>query len=239
MFQFGALACGFLLLTFASPIQGDTLLNAGFGSITTLAGDGWLQVNNSYPAGTTGWFQGNDGIFPSQAGATDAYVAANYLNADLGGNISNWLITPTFIFDGGFNLSFYTRTETDAPTPDRLEVRLSTSGSSVGSTDTSVGDFTTLLLTVNPLLSPSAYPESWTEETATVFGLGNSVTGRLAFRYYVTDTTVNGDYIGIDSVEVDSASVPEPASILLVAVGLAAVLRPRAFRRRHTDQLRQ
>ena len=37
---------------------------------------------------------------------------------------------------------------------DRLELRLSTNGAStnVGTTTTSVGDFTTLLLTVNPLL---------------------------------------------------------------------------------------
>ena len=74
---------------------------------------------------------------------------------------------------------------------DRLEVRMSTSGAStnVGATNTSVGDFTNLLLTVNPTLittGAGSYPNTWTQFTATVSGVTGTVTGRFAFRYFVT-----------------------------------------------------
>ena len=46
-------------------------------------------------------------------------------------------------------------------------------------------------------------------------GLGAGTTGRFAFHYSVPDTSINGDYIGIDSVSI--SAVPEPASILCLA----------------------
>src|SRR2546428_3306592 len=48
--------------------------------------------------------------------------------------------------------SFYTRTVDMPSFPDRLQVRMSTNGASsnVGTTATDVGDFTTLLLDINP-----------------------------------------------------------------------------------------
>src|ERR1700682_4213238 len=83
----------FVLLA-SSSLQAGVILNEGFDNISTLSGSGWAMVNNSAPVGTVGWFQGNTGIFNSQAGAPDAYIAANFNNAALPGNISNWLITP-------------------------------------------------------------------------------------------------------------------------------------------------
>ena len=61
----------------------------------------------------------------------------------------------------GVVLTFWTRT-VDAPTfPDRLQVRMSTNGAStnVGTTATDVGDFTTLLLDINPTYTTSWVPE--------------------------------------------------------------------------------
>nr|HQV06453.1 T9SS type A sorting domain-containing protein [Chitinophagaceae bacterium] len=89
---------------------------------------------------------------------------------------------------------------------DRVEVRLSENGAStsVGATESSVGDYTNLLFTINPTLDPSGYPDVWTQYTATVSGLAAPVMGRLAFRYYVTDAGPlgsNSDYIGIDDVK--------------------------------------
>jgi hypothetical protein len=52
---------------------------------------------------------------------------------------------------------------------------------------------------------------------------GATVFGRLAFRYVVTGTSVNGDYIGIDSFNFRSASVPEPGTLALFGLGLAAL----------------
>ena len=129
-------------------------LTENFDSVAGLGAAGWVMTNNSNPAGSTGWFQGNTAAFSSQSGAADSYVAANLNGTTFGGNVSNWLITPVLSsLSDGTVLTFYTRTETSAPAADRLEVRLSTNGSStnVGATDASVGDFSTLLLTVNPL----------------------------------------------------------------------------------------
>jgi hypothetical protein len=59
----------------AAPQMGDRASAdsfRGFDNISTLAGSGWTLVNNSSPAGLTGWFQGNSGVFNSQAGAPDS-----------------------------------------------------------------------------------------------------------------------------------------------------------------------
>ena len=156
-----------------------------------------MQTNNSIPIGRPGWFQGDTSTFPAQAGAANSYISANFNNAAFGGDISNWLLTPTLTLDNGQTLTFWSRTETGgALFGDQLEVRMSTNGAStnVGATASSIGDFSTLLLTVNPL------PESWTLFTVTISGLGGPVSGRLAFRYDVADTSINGDVLGIDTL---------------------------------------
>jgi hypothetical protein len=219
--------CLVFLLMVAGTAHSAVLLTENFDSISTLPGAGWVQTNNSSPTGATGWFQGNTGIFSAQGGAADAYIAANFLNADSGGNISNWLLTPTLTLNDGDVISFYTRTEDPALFADRLEVRLSTSGisSDVGSTDSSVGDFTTLLLTINPTLVGDGYPEAWTQFTLTLSGLGVDTDGRLAFRYFVPDTSVNANYIGIDTVLIESAStpVPEPSTLAFLGFGITSL----------------
>lgn len=217
-----------ILLTVGADALAGPLLSEGFDDITTLAGSGWVQTNNSSPIGTSGWFQGNSGIFPSQAGAPDAYIAANFDNAGLGGNISNWLISPTLTLNNGDTIAFYT--QSNGALPDRLELRLSTNGAStnVGGTDASVGDFSTLLLTINPALAANGYPTSWTQFSVALSGLGGAASGRFAFRYDVIDTSVNADYIGIDTVLV-SSTVPEPSSLALGALAFALL----GFARRH------
>src|SRR5262249_24998598 len=111
--------------------------------------------------------------------------------------------------------------------PDRLELRLSLNGGStnVGATDLSVGDFSTLLLTINPALALGGFPENWALFSATISGLGGPTNGRFAFRYTVPDTSINGDYIGIDTVRV--TAVPEPSTIGLVSFGILAAARRR------------
>ena len=193
-------------------------LTQNFDDVSTLAGAGWTFVNNSNPAGTTGWFQGNTAVFSSQAGAAGSYIAANLNGTTFGGNVSNWLITPTLTsLQDGVVLTFYTRTEASAPAADRLEVRLSTNGSSanVGATDASVGDFTTLLLTVNPTLTPAGYPATWTLFTATLSGIGaGPVTGRIAFRHVVPNSASNADVVGIDSVNIGGGCPPPPPLVM-------------------------
>ena len=226
-----------------------------FDDITTLPGDGWVQINHSTVPGTTGWFQGNGAIFPAQSGGPTSYIAANFLNGADGTNgnanpistsdrasnrlmaksqvlqpdapasptpsppsqaISNWLLTPPMALENGATLTFHTRTVDVPQFPDRLQVRMSTSGSStnVGTAALDVGDFTTLLLDINPNQTTTGYPNVWTPFTVTVSGLGSPTTGRLALRYFVMNGGFfrpNADYIGIDTVTVTcTAPTPTP-----------------------------
>lgn len=220
------------MLAAGSTAQAGVVLTEGFDDITTLAAAGWTFVNNSSPVGTTGYFQGNEGIFGSQSGAANSYIAANFNNAGFGGNISNWLISPTFNLFDGETLSFFTRTDL-APFADRLEIRFSTNGDSanVGTTADSVGDFTNLITTINPALDPLGYPSDWTQFNAVFSGIASGgVMGRFAFRYTVPDTSINGNYIGIDTL---TLTVPEPSSIALF--GFALALLAYAARRRPTN----
>jgi PEP-CTERM motif len=219
-----------LLLAGASHASATTLLSENFDNVANLVPSGWAIANNSAPVGTTDWFQGNPGVFTAQSGAANSYVAANFEAAGFGGNISDWLISPELTFHNTDVISFWTRTEAGSAFPDRLELRLSLNGAStnVGSTDASVGDFSTLLLTINPALAPGGYPENWALFQATISGLGGATDGRFAFRYNVSDTSVNGDYIGIDTVTV--TAVPEPATLGLVSFGILAAARARRSR---------
>ncbi|MFN6964881.1 MAG: choice-of-anchor J domain-containing protein [Pyrinomonadaceae bacterium] len=68
----------------------------GFDNVSTLPSAGWSVRNNSEPAGTSGWFQGNPTSFPAQSGPTASYIAANFNNTAGNGTISNWLFTPVY-----------------------------------------------------------------------------------------------------------------------------------------------
>jgi hypothetical protein len=162
--------------------------------------------NNSVPVGSTNWFQGNATVFVAQSGATTSYIGANFNNTTGANTISNWLLTPNRTYRNGDVFSFYTRCVVDNLYPDRLEVRLSTNGAStnVGTGSAAVGDFTTVLLTINPTLVTSGYPfTAFQQYTITVSGLAAPTSGRIAFRYFVTNggpSGANSDYIGIDNV---------------------------------------
>ena len=120
---------------------------------------------------------------------------------------STWLLTPVLSIGRGTTLTFWTRTVSNVIFPDRLQVRLSTNGAStdVGSNATSVGDFSTLMLEINPDQTFTGYPTSWTPFTVTVLTGPQSFSGRFAFRYFVTNagpSGTNSDYVGIDSCTV-------------------------------------
>ena len=93
----------------------------------------------------------------------------------------------------------------------------------------SLGDFTTLMLDINPNLVATgfgSYPTTWTQFTINIPVSG---TGRVGFRYFVTNggpSGTNGNFIGIDSLNI--VAVPEPASVgLLAIIGAGLVSRRR------------
>ena len=198
------------------PVGPTCELRQWFEGVTTLVPGGWVMQNLSQPGpGTTGWFQGSTAAFTSQSGAANSYIAANYDNGTGTSTLSNWLLTPPLTLQNGATMTFWTRTVTAPALPDRLQVRMSTNGTStnVGATATSVGDFQTLLLDINPTYTLTDYPNTWTQFTVTVSGLGSPTTGRMAFRYFVENggpTGANSDYIGIDTVQYACNVPPTP-----------------------------
>lgn len=201
-----------ILAIVSVSILPSTTLNAqafteDFNDITTLAGSGWYAQNNSTTVGTTNWFQGNATVFAAYNGATDDYLGANFNNTTAANTISNWYCMPNVTIKNGDVISFWTRKNAPDVYPDRLELRMSTNGASTNvgplGNATAVGDFTTLLTSVNPALVTGIYPIVWTQYSVTISGLASPMSGRFALRYFVTNggpAGANSDYIGIDNV---------------------------------------
>lgn len=153
-----------------------------------------------------------------QSGGNNSFTLVNYActssTAATGATISNWLISPLISVKNGDVVSFYTRIgkntiANNASFADNLELRMSTNGDftnnpATGSTD--VGDFTNLLVAVNPNLDLTSYPSTWTKYSYTVTGVDGVVPAKFALRYYVTDggsAGANSDIIGVDTFSVD------------------------------------
>ena len=219
----------------------ESVCTDSFSNCPSLTGAGWVlntTTNLSNAPGMTGWFQGlafDPPFFGAQSGVSNSYIAANFLNA--GDNpgamdtISNWMFAPPRVFHNGDTISFWTRTRSFTSNPDRLQLRVSFAGTgtSVGSSATDVGTYTTLAHDINPsylLGGPGSYPTSWTQYVYTITGLMNPAMGRFAFRYFVENAGggPNGNFIGIDSVQY--TQVPEP-SVLALFVLPALLIRRR------------
>jgi hypothetical protein len=234
--KFGFLALG-LAMAMSASVNAQSFVE-GFETVTPLTGTGTpTQVTSNFTGilrsttlGTSGIFQGNSGVFPAQAGDPTSYAGMNFNNTTGVNTISTWLATNVLTLNNGDTFSFFTRTVPTPAFPDRLQVRLSQGGASldVGATSTSVGDFSVLLLDINPNYSTTGYPADWTQFTATVSGLSGPTQGRIAFRYFVEGggpSGNNSDYIGIDSVSY--TAIPEPTSIALLGLGFLGLVARR------------
>ncbi len=203
--------------TTAGNFAGDTV-----NSVIT-----WLAVNNSVGGpGLSGWFNTSAqaaAVFAPQAGA--GQINANFNNSTGSNAIDNYLMSAVRTFNNGDTISFYARTSTTPTFPDRLILKLSTAG-----TSSAVSSFSTTLLTINPNLTVTGFPNTYTQFTTTISGLSGPTSGRFAFNYNVTNAGpagLNSDFIGIDTVQYTASSVPEPASMSLLALGAVAMLRKR------------
>jgi hypothetical protein len=211
-------------LTSTPPPIVNYLINEQFDAGTsgiTYTPTGWSQVNKSTTIGSTAWFSGpflSNGTlsFPPQSG--NGCMIADYQNTTGNNTISNWLISPMVSMKNGDVLKFYTIQNPQTPYADRMEVRMSTNGAStnvgVGTpTATQVGDFTSLLTTINPALGVYVYPQTWTVYTIAISGLAGTgaTNGRIAFRYFVTSggpSGANSDMIGLDNVTLTRTTNP-------------------------------
>jgi hypothetical protein len=145
-----------------------------FDDVAGLVDSGWVIINNSNPNPENrtplfpGTFQASlldpPPVFAAHEGGSDSYAAMNHNSTSSGGKISTWLIGPALSFGPGDTFSFFTRTAAQPQFPDRPEVRVRCLGDSVhvGTGHESVGDFTTLLLTVNEGLTVTGYPSEVT-----------------------------------------------------------------------------
>ncbi len=225
--KFKHLLAGLTALSLVASAQATNILTENFDSFTAMTGSGWVVKNNSANPNSnpdSTWSQGSPGsAFDAQAGASDSYAGVGFASSNFGNVLDNWLFTPSFALAAGEVVTFYTRSNGDLP--DHLEVRMSGNG-----TSTNISDFTSLLFDLNPALDADGYPTGWTQYQFTIPAFSGGDTGRLAFRYFVTDAQNNGDYIGIDTLSV----VPEPATVMSLGIGMLALL---AMRRRRNDSI--
>lgn len=167
-----------------------------------LINQGWIFRNQSNPLGVESWFQGylGNGWPPPQAGAGYMAVTSNSTD-NFGGRVSNWSILPAIAGQqAGDEVRFYLIDQSSSNI-NTFQVRYSpTGGTSTGSTADSVGDFTQLLLDINPISTGG-----WN-----VYSVPLPGNGRIALRYYIANAcnfACFSSYTGIDSL---SVGVPPP-----------------------------
>ena len=178
---------------------------------------GWIVRNQSTVIGTNvNCWNRFTGVTPWAPQAGAGHTGANF-NCTTGTNtISGWLITaPLPQLHNGNVLTFFTRAGT-GNFPDRLQVLLCVdttpdscgAAGSTGATSTDMGLFTTVLVDINPTLAVGGYPVTFTQFTGTVSGLPPGFsTGRIAFRYFVTNggpAGANSNILSIDTVNLDN-----------------------------------
>ncbi len=213
-----------------------------FDNVGTLVNKGWLFLNNSMPVGNSGWRQGRYEAntmaqykflgpvpfvgFPAMSASQtpNDFISADATVVGGDGHISAWLISPVVPIKNGDKLVFWSRAVEDSYYPvytkDRMQVRANFGGANVSIPDTGIGNFTNLLLDINPNYiyndasgnSPAVvgFPRVWTKYTITFSNVPNGSTNaaRFAFRYYGKDAGLQGGsaganyptVVGIDSL---------------------------------------
>lgn len=174
---------------------------------------GWIFRNQSEPTGDHGWFDGYTFDQWPRPQEGSGYLAVDSSSTDFfGGTVSNWAILPPVPNQiAGDAITFYARDE-GGNNINRLQVRYSPSGgTNTGSGANDTGDFTTVLLDLNPI--PTG---GWNQYSVTLPG-----SGRIAFRYYIGDACNSGcfsSYSGIDSLSIGEPP-PPPCNLPPIPTG--------------------
>ena len=201
------------VLALAGSAHAATLINEKFDavSVTPLATAGWVITNASSPAGSTSWFETNDGNPLSTGDHSAGYAGANYNSGVSGGLVDDWLITPAFSTADAGHVTLWFAAD-DQGYVDTVKFGFSNGGSA------------TSAFTMGSVVVGTG---TWTEYTFAYAAGGAGSTARFAIEY--TGASDSLDAVGIDNLSV--TSVPEPATWALFALGGLALLgRRRAAR---------
>jgi hypothetical protein len=210
----------FLLLGGLAAAEAQQLTE-GF-ELVTFPPTGWAVRNQSTTIGTNTTCWNRFTATPWAPNSGTGHAGANF-NCTTGANtISGWLLSSQMTnLQNGQQVTFFTRKGAPDSFADRLQLRLCLdttpdscgAAGSTGATSADVGNFTTLLVDVNPTLVLGVYPTAYTQFSATLSGLpAGPNSGRIAFRYFVTNggpTGANSDIISVDDINVTPVELME------------------------------
>ncbi|HKQ48393.1 MAG TPA: choice-of-anchor J domain-containing protein [Phycisphaerae bacterium] len=182
----------------------DTLGDTSFGQPgpPELVSGGWIFRNQSNPIGSQTFYAGPC-YYCGTAHSGTRTLSSDFNSIETGsaGTVSNWALFPAIPNQiAGDTVTVYARALMTGNVPAQLQIRYSpTGGTNTGSGVTDVGNFTQLLLDVNPVSSTG-----WTQYSATAPG-----NGRLALRFYAPN--IEPVFIaGNTWLELDTLSVGPP-----------------------------
>lgn len=200
---------------FASA-HADVLIQQNFDNINSLGG--WVMTNASTPGGfVPNWFQGDQQVLTSQNGGPDSYIAANFDMAPVGGTVNAWLLTPTFSTETAVDVTLWLRAADYQGFFDQVAFGFSNGSSAIT-------DFT-----MNPVFTVPT--SDWTMYTVHLNAQGAGSTARFGVQY--TNAADSANYIGLDNLTIATGTnVPEPATMLIMASGLAGLAAARRRQRR-------
>jgi hypothetical protein len=196
----------------ALSAHAGALLVEGFENVNGLAAKGWVLNNASTPPGTTsGWAQGSEAVFAALDGPAFSYASANYNNAEAGGILNNWLITPEFSTGlNGAIVSFSLRAQAFDGFHDLIAFGFGSS--------TDLASFV-----MSPLMVVGT--DGWMRYEARIAGDGTN--RRFAIQYGGEADFAN--FVGVDQLLI--AEVPEPSSVAILLAGVAGLTMSRRRKR--------